>query len=78
MKRELPSTNLSISTLRAELLELLAFLLPEKRWPNLVSARELADFTSQAFVDHSTADKEQEALLLAHLIQLKLKARKQR
>jgi hypothetical protein len=36
---------MSISSMRAELLEHLSVLAPEKQWPNRVAAREVAEFT---------------------------------
>jgi hypothetical protein len=75
MKGELPSADLAVPTLRGELLEVLEFLMPDKRWPKRVPAREMADFATQAFQSHSVVDLEQRALLLAHLIRLKLDAR---
>jgi hypothetical protein len=67
--------SMSVSSLRAELLELLDFLFPEKKWPSRVSAAELADFALQNLGPQKTGEREQRALAAGHWIKDRQRAR---
>jgi hypothetical protein len=49
VKGSQPPAEMSVSSMRSELLELLGWLVPEKHWRKRVAAREVAQFTVEKF-----------------------------
>jgi hypothetical protein len=68
-----PAT-MSVSSMRSELLELLRTQFPEKRWPRLVPASELAAFT----LEELPTGRGGRAHVLAHSIQQRERARRKK
>lgn len=75
MKPRQSPREMSPSSLRAELLDLLAMRFPEKEWPKLVSGRELADFALQNFRSPDVDSRSQRTLHLADELQRKRRRR---
>jgi hypothetical protein len=67
---------MSLRSMRAELLDLLGMRFPEKEWPSLVSARELADFTLEHLGKADVDPRSQRALHLAEEVKRKLRRQK--
>jgi hypothetical protein len=51
MRHDPHPRDMSVASMRVELLELLAVLFPEKRWRKRVAARRIADYTIKNLPD---------------------------
>jgi hypothetical protein len=68
MKSSQPVEEMSVPSMRIELLDILAALFPEVTWRTRVPAREIAEFAISELSDHTSVQHGQRALGLAYAI----------